>query len=78
VGGVPEIVGAIDTGGGTGAEAGAELVAESSPCETPTTSQALKATSARVHAAKLKTTRTLRELNFLSNIPTSVDRRFIV
>ena len=75
------MVGAIGTcGGGAGVPAAGcvALVPESNPCDTPTTSQALKATSARAQAAKTKTTRPRRELKVLFNAPSSVDRRRLV
>jgi hypothetical protein len=69
VGGAPAIVGAIGTCGGVGGVPAAGCVALVPECETPTTLQALKATSARAQAAKLKTTRPRRELKVLFNAP---------
>jgi|ERR1700720_2283075 hypothetical protein len=69
VGGAPAIVGAIGTCGDVGDVAAAGCVALVPECETPTTLQALKATSASALAAKLKTTRPRRELKVLFNAP---------
>jgi hypothetical protein len=54
VGGAPAMVGAIGTCGDVGGVAAVGWVPPVPECETPTTSQALKATSARAHAKKLK------------------------
>ena len=62
------VIGTCGDGAGVPA-AGGVLVPEPKLCDTPTTSQALKATSARAHAAKLKPTRPRRELNVLFNTP---------